>query len=439
MRKGFIFDQNKCVNCQACNVACVLENGWTIHARSIFIFNSQALPLLPLINLSLACNHCEIPICLEGCPTASYKRDLTTGAVIIDENKCIGCKYCQWICPYDAPKFDAEKRIMGKCNLCYSGMSEGRLPACTTACPTGALNYGEISATIEEYIPLWFPGRKLNPAIRLIGKINYIPLRIIPEKIFNREIQISAEKEKGIIGEWSLIAFSFLTTLSVAILISSFINGIFPKKILFLPIIIMAGLLSLFHLGKKNKAWRALANLKSSPLSNEIVLFIIYSATSFISVIIQVPGFIIAASFIGLILLIVIDSVYLYADKRKSLIIHSGQTFLSALLIVSFFTGFVLPFIFIAVIKLAASFYNLSVNKIYSFNFVIRFLRIALLIVTGASLVLNISYKDPVIMSIFLSGELFDRFIYYFDFDPVNINKLINNHIKAESNEKKRG
>ena len=439
MRKGFIFNHNKCVNCGACSAACILENGWTIQPRMIFTYNSDALPSLPLTNLSLACNHCETPVCLEGCPTTSYYREALTGAVIIDERKCIGCKYCQWNCPYDAPKFDTEKRIIGKCNLCYTGLIEGRLPACATACPTGALDFGELSESIAENIPPWFPDKNLNPAIGLTGKQINIPLRIIPEKIFEPEISISGKKERGITGEWSLVAFSFLTTISVATIISSLINGIFPEKILFISIIILAGLVSLFHLGKRLRAWRAIANLRSSPLSREIALFIIYSAVSFIAVFFQLPGFLIASSIVGLILLIVIDSVYIYADKRKSVIMHSGQTFLSGLLIVSFFTGFVLPFLFIAVIKLLSSAYSLYINKIAGIQFGVRFIRIALLIVTGVSLVSEISYPDPVISSLFLTGELIDRIIFYIDFAPVNFNTEIIKQINIERNEKKRG
>jgi Fe-S-cluster-containing dehydrogenase component/DMSO reductase anchor subunit len=439
MRKGFIFNHNKCVNCSACSAACILENGWSVQPRTIFTYNSDTIPSLLHSNLSLACNHCETPVCLEGCPADSYYRETLSGAVIIDGKKCIGCKYCQWICPYDAPKFDTGNRIMEKCNLCYSGIIEGRMPSCSTACPTGALKFGELSEPVPENIPSWFPDKNLNPAIELKGKQNKDPLRIIPEKIIEPEVLKSSAKEKGMTGAWSLFAFSFLTTLSVAIIISSFINGIFPNKILFLSIIIFAGIISLFHLGKWHRAWRAVTNLKSSPLSREIALYIIYSVVSFIAVFFRLPGFIIASSFVGLILLIVIDSVYIYADKRKSVIMHSGQTFLSALLIISFFTGFVLPFIFIALIKLVSSVYILSVNKINNINFVIRFLRLALLFVTGVSLISGISYPDPFISSIFLTGELIDRIIFYIDFAPVNINTEIIKQINIERNEKKRG
>ena len=240
-------------------------------------------------------------------------------------------------------------------------------------------------------------------------------------------------------GKWKLIAFSFLTTLSVATIISSLINGIFPKKVLFISIITLAGLLFLLHLRKRLTAWRAIVNLRSSPLSREIALFIIYSAVSFLAVFFQVPGFLIAASLIGLTLLIVIDIVYIHADKRMSVIIHSGQTFLTGLMIVSFFTGFVLPFLFISVIKLLSSAHYLYINKITGFQFGVRFIRLAFLIVTGVSLVSKISYPDPVISSIFLTGELIDRIMFYIDFAPVNINSEIIKQINIERNEKKRG
>jgi Fe-S-cluster-containing dehydrogenase component len=425
MRKGFIFDHNKCVNCGACSAACILENGWTIRPRTIYTYNSEAVLSLPLTNLSMACNHCEKPVCLEGCPTGSFTIEPQTGAVIIDDRKCIGCKYCQWNCPYDAPKFDTEKRIIGKCNLCYTGFIEGRLPACSTACPTGALDYGDLSQPYMINAFSWFPDKNLNPAIRFDCVQNKSPLKVIPEKIFEHGIMITAERDRSIRGEWSLVAFSFLTTLSVAAIISSLINGIFPDKLLFLSIIVLAGLFSLFHLGHPGRAWRALSNIRMSALSREIALFLVYSVVSFAAVFFNLPGLFITASFFGIILLISIDSVYTWSDSRKTVTMHSGQTFLSGLLMVSFFTGYVLPFLFIAAIKLLTSVNGLFINKISGFRFGVRFIRAAILIVTGVSLVSEISYHDPVIFVIFLCGELADRIIFYIDFAPVNINSEI--------------
>ena len=438
MSKGFIFNHNKCVACAACSAACVLENGWTSRPRTIFTYNSEVSPYFPLINLSLACNHCETAVCMEGCPAKSYTRDALSGAVIIDDKKCIGCKYCQWNCPYDAPKYDDETKTIGKCNLCFSGLIEGRLPACTTACPTGALSFDEIKGQVDENTFPWFPDKKLNPKIEFSGKQNYNLLRIIPERAVEPEIHGEVEREKILSGDWSLAAFSFITTISVATIVSSFFKSIFPDKLIISILVVLAGTISLFHLGKKQRAWRAILNIKTSPLSREIALFILFSIVSLVAVFFQIPGFLIAASITGLFLLISIDSVYIYADRRKSVLMHSGQTFLSALIIISFLSGAILPFIFIALLKLASSLYLLSVNKKAGVNFIIRFFRIALLFLSGASFLLGTSYSDNVIISLFLTGEFLDRVIFYIDFEPLRISSMIKNQFNTSNNEKKR-
>ena len=439
MRKGFIFNHNKCVACNACSAACILENGWTIHAREILIYNNEAYPELPVIDLSLSCNHCESPVCLDGCPSSSYTRDVNTGAILIDDKKCIGCKYCQWNCPYDAPKLDSGKRIIGKCNLCYSRLNEGYLPSCSSACPTGALSFGEITSEESGKAFTWFPEKKLIPAINFTGKTSNIPLRIIPDKsdasIDQRD---GIERQNDFKTEWSLMLFSFIITLSVATFISSFIRGVIPNKILFLSMILIAGVISLFHLGKKNRAWRAISNWKKSPLSREIVLFILYSVVSIVSLYSMIPGLFIASCISGLILLIAIDSVYIFADKRASLFFHSGQTFLSGLFIVSMLSGAMVPFLFIAVLKLATTAYSLFLNKSWNV-YVLRYLRLGLLLVVCAKLILDASFSNGVIILLFLTGEFLDRLLFYIDFKPLNINRLINRQFNKDKNEKERG
>jgi Fe-S-cluster-containing dehydrogenase component/DMSO reductase anchor subunit len=439
MRNGFIFNHDKCVNCNACSAACILENKWTVHPRNIFTYNSKAEHLLTLVNLSLACSHCESAVCMEGCPSLAYRRDEYTGAIIIDEAKCIGCRYCQWNCPYDAPKFDTESGTIGKCNLCYSGLIDGRQPACSSACPTGALSYGELAGSESGNFYTWFPDKKLNPAIKFTANKKSIPLEIIPLKIFDLPVPKPTIEGKNISKELSLIVFSFLSTLSVATVIASFIRGVFPEKVIFIPVLVVAGLVSFFHLGRKLRSWRSVMNLKKSPLSREIAALIVYTIVSSVTVFLHIPGFLIASSVIGLILLVLIDSVYIFADSSKSVMLHSGQTFLSALLIVSFFSGIVLPFLFIALIKLVLSVHKLSVKKLNSPDFSVRFLRIAFLIVSGISMISHISFMDLFIVSLFLIGEFLDRILFYIDFNPLNINTLINEQLNIERDEKKRG
>ena len=437
MAEGFIFNYDKCVGCEACNAACMVENNWAINPRTIFIYNAGALPGLTVINLSLACNHCEKAVCLEGCPAGAYYREPVTGAVVIDETKCIGCRYCQWNCPYDAPKYDQVKRVTGKCNLCYPRLKDGLMPACSIACPTGALEYGELTVNFSHNQLSWFPDKNLNPAIRFTGNQNNKPLRIVPSGIFKENLMQLPDNVDYKIEEWSLVAFSWLITLSVAIIISSLINGSFPGKALSVSVLLLAGLISLFHLGNMPEAYRAVTNLRSSPLSREISILVLYSLISVATIILQIPALLLISPVVGLILLLVVDIVYLYADNRKGVILHSGQTFITALLISSFFTGIILPFVFMGLIKLALSFRTLINDSKETFLFGIRYLRIALLVISAVSFVSGIAYPGTAVFVLFLAGELLDRIIFYIDFKPLNISRLIDKNIIRANNEKR--
>lgn len=435
MRKGFLFDQNKCVGCNACKAACILENGWEVNPRMVYVYNNEAVTSLPLVNLSLACNHCEIPVCLEGCPSGSYFRDETTGAIVINDEKCIGCKYCKWNCPYDAPKFDTGKRVIGKCNLCYQGLTEGRMPACTSACPTGALSYGDICLNNDVNTPLWFPEKNIDPAISFTGQQNIFPVKIIPEKIFETEIELPQPESQFKSSLYSLLIFSFLSTLSVSYLISSVIRGDMPDLILFFTILASAAISSLFHLGKVTRAWRAVSNIKSSPLSLEIASLIMYSLVAVIGIYLKSPLILIIASIAGLLFLLSIDNVYNYAEKPKHMVLHSGQTFISSLLIIAFLSESLIPFIFIAILKIFLSEYkSLDAGKRDPYQ-VMRTIRIAFLVISSAALIYYKSLNNFVIV-LFISGELLDRMLFYIDFDQLNIKSSIIRHITSIKNEK---
>ncbi|MEJ1392078.1 MAG: 4Fe-4S dicluster domain-containing protein, partial [Candidatus Sedimenticola sp. (ex Thyasira tokunagai)] len=97
-----------------------------------------------------SCLHCEDPPCVPVCPTgASYKRE-DNGVVLVDYDKCIGCKYCSWACPYGAREFDEFNRVMKKCTLCIDRVTDmtlpesERKPACVLACPTSARIFGDV-------------------------------------------------------------------------------------------------------------------------------------------------------------------------------------------------------------------------------------------------------------------------------------------------------
>jgi Fe-S-cluster-containing dehydrogenase component len=89
--------------------------------------------------ITSACNHCEHPACLASCPTnAIFKRD--DGIVLIDQDKCIGCKYCIHACPYGAPQFNTKTEKVEKCTFCVHRLDAGFEPACVTTCVGNALH-----------------------------------------------------------------------------------------------------------------------------------------------------------------------------------------------------------------------------------------------------------------------------------------------------------
>lgn len=438
MNEGFIFNHNRCVACGACSASCMIENKWSFRPRILYTDNTPAIPYLPVINLSLACNHCKKALCMEGCPTAAFYREPSTGAIIIDDSKCIGCKYCLWNCPYDAPKYIFPEQVIGKCHLCHQRLAEGLLPACAAACPTGALKYGKMTEQDVASVIPWFPDKDIDPALRFTGS-NFSSTRVIPDTAFDASPDSSHEKEMKSVPEWSLIAFSFLTTISVAQLLSAFTGGHFPAKVFLLPLIGFAFIASLFHLGKKNRAWRAVMNMRSSPLSREIGLFILYSLLAVAAALFQLPILLALSSIAGLILLFAIDAVYIFSDKRKDVFLHSGQAFISGLLIASFLSGKILPFIFIGAISLVSALLNIRLRDDCSLRIVLRFFRLALLIISGTSLITGISGNETVVVCLFLTGELMNRILFYLDFKPLNINILKDSLINKLRNEKERG
>jgi Fe-S-cluster-containing dehydrogenase component/DMSO reductase anchor subunit len=430
MRKGFIFDSGKCVACSSCSVACAIENGSEKRLRSIFTNNPEAIEKVQVLNISLACNHCERSLCLEGCPASAYYRDEVTGAVIIDENKCIGCNYCTWNCPYDAPKYSEKKGVIEKCNLCISLIKSDFLPACVNGCPTGALGFGDIPNKIDlvENSPL--PEKNINPAILVedISELNNV--RIVPETQSHTTIKTNDYFNSfgNLFGNVSLFLFSFLTTLSVSYVITSLYKGVFPSKIISILLLISIVFTSLIHLGKKIRAWRSVSNILHSPLSREIVMFVIYSLLTIAFAVFEIPMLFVATSVSGIALLIFIDTVYQFSESDRKFFFHTGQTFFSALLIISFLCKGVLPVLVLGFLKMLLTIFQIRAKPKNNIIFSLRFVRLTLLFVAVLGLVsTRVSEMNPLIV-IFLAGELLDRLIFYIDFDPISIKSILRHY-----------
>lgn len=157
---AFYFDANSCSGCKACQLACKDKHQHPLGFlwRRVFEISGGSwaqreqawLNDIFAYNISLACNHCQNAICLEVCPTKAISKR-SDGIVLIDTETCIGCKYCQWACPYGSPQFDKKNGHMTKCTFCVDYLDQGLIPSCVAACPMRALDFGPIEDLLAKY------------------------------------------------------------------------------------------------------------------------------------------------------------------------------------------------------------------------------------------------------------------------------------------------
>lgn len=139
---GFLVDTRNCVNCQKCVAACRKANNTpdsTPARREVRLFESH---FGAKAYLSYGCMHCEKPACAEVCPAGAISKR-ADGIVVVDSERCIGCKYCYQACPFSVPHYT--KDGMDKCDCCLgAGVAPGDEPNCAAACMFGALHYGRL-------------------------------------------------------------------------------------------------------------------------------------------------------------------------------------------------------------------------------------------------------------------------------------------------------
>lgn len=373
---------------------------------------------------------------MNGCPVSAYGIDECTGAVIIDQARCIGCLYCTWNCPYDAPKFDITSGIIEKCHYCYHLISSGEIPACSSGCPTGALSFGEIPEKISFEKIGMLPEKRINPSYLLTGSFPGKGPEIVPPIAENdfRKVAVNVKSKPPL--DSSLVVFTFLSTISVASVITAILSGKVIGQLAALITIIIAVISSLFHLRSKLKAWRAVINVLHSPLSREIVAMIVFGILILWRQFTDSGIVNIAVTLTGLIFLLLIDNVYHYTLGKVSRV-NSGDVFITALLMISFFTLKTLPFLFIAVLKFAITLFSGKMTVISRSMFEVRFLRIAALFISAMVLISGIGAGTIPALIVFLTGELLDRILFYYDFEPLSIINTINKPFNISSDEKK--
>jgi Fe-S-cluster-containing dehydrogenase component/DMSO reductase anchor subunit len=278
----FAFDMAKCIGCKCCVVACNEQNGnpAAINWRRVGEVEGGHYPFAQRFYLSMGCNHCVEPSCLAGCPVEAFTKSPITGVVLHSADACIGCQYCTWNCSYGAVHYNAERGVVGKCDLCHHRLEDGMAPACAEACPEGAISI-EIVNTEQwraDYMAANAPGLPSADDSISTTRIT-LPVNIPPDT--GRVDTQRLEMEKP---HWSLVFMLVLTQLSVGAFATLWILDMLREAGLSISALVSLAIAgtslasSTLHLGRPVYAWRALRGLRRSWLSREVLSLSVFAA-----------------------------------------------------------------------------------------------------------------------------------------------------------------
>lgn len=146
---SMVIQQDNCIDCERCLEACRQTNNvpeYGYRTRILEQVKPDAIgrktEFIPVL-----CNHCNNPACVRACPTHATYKNQENGIVMVDKDKCIGCKTCMSACPCNDRYYNEETKSVDKCNFCYdTRLSKGEtLTACAAACPANVRIFGDLS------------------------------------------------------------------------------------------------------------------------------------------------------------------------------------------------------------------------------------------------------------------------------------------------------
>jgi len=287
---AFDVDLDLCTGCKACVTGCHNLNGlddgevW----RTVGLLHGGTNKTPAQQTVTTACHHCLDPACMNGCPVKAYEKDPVTGIVKHLDDQCIGCQYCIFMCPYDAPKYNKARGIVRKCDMCSDRLSHGEAPACVQSCPNEAIRITVVDR--EEAIQAteanaFLPGAPA-PSDTLPTTV-YHTERVLPRNMLPADFY-SVHPEHA---HLPLVAMLGLTQLSVGafilnLLVHALMGSLGDRKLdianaVFSLLLGNAALgAATLHLGRPKYAFRAFLGLKTSWMSREIIVFSLFAGLS---------------------------------------------------------------------------------------------------------------------------------------------------------------
>ncbi len=130
-----VVEPERCTGCRNCELFCSLKNFGEVNPARARIHIVREHTDNIITTVPVVCRQCEEALCLEMCPAGALSRDLKTYAVVVDPDKCLGCRTCVEVCPFGAPSVDPRTGKMEKCDLC------GGDPTCVKYCSQFAIKY----------------------------------------------------------------------------------------------------------------------------------------------------------------------------------------------------------------------------------------------------------------------------------------------------------
>lgn len=306
---GFFFTADNCIGCHACEAACSEKNENPAHIafRSVGYVEGGSYPDYKRMNISMACNHCDDPVCLKGCPTRAYTKHAEYGAVLQDPETCFGCGYCTWVCPYNAPQLDPVQGQVSKCNMCVDRLEVGLKPACVSACVGNALDFGVIENIPKnrEQAKVSIPGfpdpeitqpnirfQQINGLPEIMTRTDSAPVKYHRDDTGQYKPVI--DQKKGKKRFWSfkklssrenpLVMFTLLAQAAIGAFSLIFVGAMLdieglsrvkqsdvyvPLSVICLLMIGFGMFMSTLHLGKPLRFYRGFNNLRYSSVSRE--------------------------------------------------------------------------------------------------------------------------------------------------------------------------